>query len=137
MKDLAFKASDPFVPKDRWIATLSSGHTVFQDVIPNQISAWRRLQKVVKLNGWHITNLRLQAYGHNIAMPPCHEVSGYWQASRISKLVNFPEIIDRGIGYIQDNILHITWISSDGTLTQELRTYDSENDLAGILHAKI
>lgn len=135
--NLAFSASDPFVPKDRWIATLSDGRTVFQDKTPHKPSAWRRLQRLIHGSELRITSLRLQASGQNINMPSPEEVDGYWQASRIRKIVApgvTSENIDHGIGYVKDGFTYITWIGADGSMTSETRPYDPQEDLAGILH---
>lgn len=135
--DLAFSASDPFVPQDRWIATLSDGRTVFQDNTPKKPSSWRRLQQLIEGSELNITSLRLQAAGQTINMPSPSEVNGYWQASRIRKLVSpgfVGEAIDRGVGYLKDGITYIKWILPTGEIVEETRPYDPEEDLAGILH---
>lgn len=134
---LATKASDPFVPEHHWIATLSDGRTIYENRIPGEISGWRKLQKLVENSDIRITSLRLQAYGSLINMPKPEIVSGYWQVSRITKSVSPSGTIEktqRGIGYIRDDVIDITWVDADGNVDREARTYDLKKDLAGILH---
>ncbi len=135
--NLAFSASDAYVPENRWIASLSDGRTVFQDVPPHVTSAWRRLQQFVNQEGVTLTGLRLQAFGQEVTTPPRHEVDGYWQVSRQQAAVGSEkniQVLSRGVGYIKDGMIHITWVTDVGVIQHEQRTYDPTKDLAGILH---
>lgn len=135
--DLAFSAGDAHVPADRWIASLSDGRTVFQDVTPRKTSAWRRLQKLIQETDTTLTGLRLQAGGRMVTMPPAKEVDGYWWASRLQAAVGHgvnQQRWSQGVGYIKDGMIHITWVNPDGVAESEERPYDPAKDLAGILH---
>lgn len=135
--NLAFSASDAYVPANRWIASLSDGRTVFQDVTPHVTSAWRRLQQFVNQEGVTLTGLRLQAFGQDVTMLPWHKVDGYWQVSRQQAAVGSEkniQVLSRGVGYIKDGMIYITWITQDGVVEHEQRTHDTTKDLAGILH---
>ena len=140
---LAFSSKSPFVPnpKDdptatRWIASLSDGSTVFEDLTPHQRSAWRRLSEYVKIHNFKITNLRLEAYGHRIHLLPYRgpdgqlQVNGYWHSKRIEALLSdlgLHESMDCGIGCVKGDEIIITWVSQDGTIRQEVRPYRADD----------
>lgn len=64
------KSVDEFVPKNRWIASLSNGETIFDDNRVGEISAWERLATYVEENGLAITQLRAQVAGSVVTLPP-------------------------------------------------------------------
>jgi hypothetical protein len=135
---LSFNSKDPYVQADRWIASLSDGSTVFEDKIPGRKSAWFRLADYLKDKNLSITNLRLEAYNQRITLVSSKNgADGYWQASKIATLLNGPptEFCWRGIGYIQNNQVHITWIGQDGSITHEVRS--SENDVGVIFNSTV
>lgn len=133
---LAFSSKHPHVQQNRWIASLSDGSTVFEDKTPGLKSAWIRLSDYLRSNNLAITNLRLECYGQRITLIPAREgIDGYWQSSKICSMLNGPvvEFYWRGVGYIKDGMIHITWVGQDGSITQETRA--AEND-AGNIFAK-
>lgn len=146
---LAFSSKSPFVPnprKDpkasRWIASLSDGSTVFEDIIPGEISAWQRLREYVSLHDLQVTNLRLEAYGRRVVLVPYKnedyesQLNGYWYSSGVDCLITEVGVFEkfkRGIGYIKGHQVIITWVGEDGTIKQEIRDYKI-NDLANIIN---
>ena len=143
---LAFSSKHPYVPtpeQGRWIASLSDGSTVFQDITPHESSAWTRLRRYVELHGLKVTNLRLEAYGRRVMLIPYQDdedrpqLNGYWQASKMGAFLN-ANVVDaqgqpiepqwRGIGYIKNTEIIITWVDNDGNVTQEVRPLFTVND---------
>jgi len=51
------------VPKNRWIASLSNGETIFEDRSPGLAPAWERLAQYVEENDLSITMLRAEVAG--------------------------------------------------------------------------
>jgi len=86
------------VPKDRWIASLSNGETIFEDELINEVSSWERLARYVKGNKLAITNLRLQVAGTEISLPPKQE--GYIQKKRMQS-TGGRSLLSKCIGYAQ------------------------------------
>lgn len=141
--NLAFSSKHPFVPNpridpkaSRWIASLSDGSTVFEDITPGEKSAWLRLREHVKLHSLQVTNLRLEAYGRRVVLIPYKDeeyrpqINGYWYSSRVNALFcsqGVFEHYDRGIGYIKGREIIVTWVSQDGTVTQEIKPYRPDN----------
>lgn len=130
---LAFKSDDPSVSKDRWIASLSSGETVFDNSFRGSESGWRRLMAYASHHKLKITRLRLQAYGQFIQLPPSDEVQGYWYMNSMSGGIGNAAFDQqsKGVGYIRDNKVHITWVSSTGVVSNEIR--DCKNNMLGAL----
>lgn len=149
---LAFNSKHPFVPnpsKDynasRWIASLSDGSTVFEDVTPHLPSAWHRLKEYVATHSLKITNLRLEAYGHQILLVPykgpddVSQINGYWHSKKIGALVNADSTIEfnwRGIGFVKGQEIHITWVESNGNISHEIKVY-RKDDLAIIINDEV
>ena len=134
--NLAFRADAPGVPKARWIASLSSGETVFDNVISGDIAAWRRLRKYLQENNLQITMLRYQtADGKIIKLPSTKEqnIQGYWHAKRQTVGTHIVNRTDVGIGYIKDGILHIYWVLPKGSVEVMTRPYQNK-DIGGILN---
>lgn len=136
---LAFSSKHPHVPnpKDdpnasRWIASLSDGSTVFEDVTPHERSAWLRLRDYVEVHKLKVTNLRLEAYGRRVLLIPYRneedvaQINGYWHSKQINAWLHgngVAEVECRGIGILKGRELWITWVSQDGTTRQEIRPY--------------
>lgn len=136
---IAFSSKHPYVPNpnsdpqsSRWIASLSDGTTVFEDVTPGMVSAWVRLKEYVNVHKLKITNLRLEAYGHRVTLVPykdefgCAQINGYWHSKQIGALMNGAGISEqqsRGIGYVKADVIYITWIDESGNIRQEVRPY--------------
>lgn len=129
---LAFSTADPNVARNRWIASLNDGTTVFQTVgKPGELSAWLQLKEYVGLKNLSISNLRLEAYGQTVVLPS-HQLA-YWQASRITTFVSESTYLEenaQGIGYLYGNTIHIKWISDSGRLTSEDREFNRDKELA-------
>jgi len=139
---LAFNSRHPHVTRgNRWIASLSDGTTVFEDITPKQKSAWRRLKDYIQENDLQITNLRLEAYGKFITLLKYKsdhgevQIDGYWQSSKIGAFLGgvSGEINWRGIGFIKDEQVNIIWVDDSGNITSELRDFH-EDDPAAILN---
>ena len=146
---LAFSSKHPFVPNSnqeltasRWIASLSDGSTVFEDITPYEKSAWRRLRSYVALHKLKITNFRLEAYGHRVLLLPYKDINGdpqingYWHSKDMSALMTTSGIYINhscGIGMVKAHEIYITWIAPDGNTRQEIRPY-KVNDEATIIN---
>jgi hypothetical protein len=139
---LAFNVKHPYVSKDRWIASLSNGQTVFEDRTPGAPNAWKRLREYVCENNLQITQLRLQAFGkHSQCMPYKDEagkpqLNGYWYMEKAERFLMFgggpvPTKMAKGIGYVQDGVLYICWIHEDGIMTHTKRP--AKRDDIGII----
>jgi hypothetical protein len=130
---LAFNTRHPHVrPTDRWIASLSDGNTVFEDHTPGEPAAWKRLRQYLKANRLQITNLRLEVYGQATTMVSKKDgAEGYWHCNGISGISGHAEWASRGVGYIKDGKVIITWIRDDGIVTGEIR--DLKPDDIGLI----
>jgi len=143
---LAFSSKHPFVPNpkqdpnaSRWIASLSDGSTVFEDVTPHERSAWLRLRDYLGVHKLKLTNLRLEAYGRQVLLIPYRggdddtpQLNGYFQSKRMNALLSQAGVLemqDSGIGYLKGKTITITWVSQNGNVQQELRLY-KDGDLA-------
>lgn len=149
MLNLAFSSKHPFVPnpkKDplscRWIASISDGSTVFEDVSPGIESAWRRLSLYLQIHNLKLTNLRLEAFGKCINLVPYKDendnpqINGYWHSKKLASLLNaseHSEIIWYGIGFVKAREIHITWVDHGGNVSHEIRVY-KESDPAIIIN---
>ena len=138
---LAFSSKHPYVPnpkKDpnasRWIASLSDGSTVFEDVTPNERSAWLRLRDYIEVHKLKVTNLRLEAYNRRILLVPYRDdedrpqINGYWHSKQMNALLHEGGVTEsqaRGIGILKGLELWITWVHEDGTTRQEVRPYEA------------
>jgi hypothetical protein len=49
----------PNVPRDRWVASLSNGETIYEDETKGERPSWERLSEYCVDNDLSITNLRL------------------------------------------------------------------------------
>lgn len=147
--NLAFSSKHPFVPnpaKDpkatRWIASLSDGTTVFEDVTPKELSSWLRLRDYVQLHSLQVTNLRLEAYGRRVILVPYKDaegspqVNGYWHSKKMHAFMTSSGVLEGrecGVGYIKGREVIITWVNEEGTVRQEIRPY-KHGDLATIVN---
>lgn len=146
---LAFSSKHPHVPDlksdpkaTRWIASLSDGTTVFEDVTPLEPSAWLRLRDYIALHSLKLTNLRLEAYGRRVLLVPYKDgdgnpqINGYWHSKRMHALLTDSGVFegkDCGVGYVKGREVIITWVHEDGTVQQEVRPY-KDADLATIVN---
>jgi len=94
------KNVDEFVPKERWVVSLSNGETIYDDRRPGIIPAWERLGQYCLENDLSITKLRMRIKGVEIKLPSNQD--GYFQ-----KKVAWATMNASGqrlcIGYIQGN----------------------------------
>lgn len=146
---LAFSSKHPFVPnpsKDsncsRWIASLSDGTTVFEDITPGCKSAWIRLREYIEVHKLKITNLRLEAYGNRVVLMPYKDdlgnpqINGYWYSKKNSAVLNagpIRQVFLSGIGLIKGRDIHITWVDHAGNIAYEIKQYE-EGNLACIVN---
>ncbi len=75
------KRVNKFVPKNRWIASLSNGETIFEDCVENLPPAWERLAIYIKEEKLAITNLRVEIGGLHLSLPANQE--GYIQKKKV------------------------------------------------------
>lgn len=104
------KRVNEHVPKNRWIASLSNGETIFEDRTPGMEAAWNRLAKYVKQNRLAITNLRVQIGAYEVTLPKNQE--GYIQKKR-AMATNSWSATSLCIGYIQGDKCLIHYLGSD------------------------
>ena len=93
------KKNDKYVPKNRWIASLSNGETIFDDTRKLK-SAWERLSDYVKTNNLDITQLRAEIGGLTVKLPKGQE--GYIQKKK-AWATGATSGICLCIGYVQGN----------------------------------
>lgn len=87
------------VPKVRWIASLSNGETIFEDRIPGQSAAWKRLGEYVKKNNLAITKVRVDINELRVDLPSHKD--GYIQKKKIASLgANMSKSVC--IGYVEN-----------------------------------
>ena len=136
---LAFSSKHPYVPNpkrdptaSRWIASLSNGMTVFEDVTPKEKSSWLRLREYVTTHKLKVTNLRLEAYGRVVHLIPYKDdkdraqINGYWHSKQMNSLLTNEGVVElqcRGIGVLKDKEVWITWVDQNGITRQEIRDY--------------
>jgi hypothetical protein len=75
------KSKTSNVPKNRWIASLSNGETIFEDIIEGQPPAWERLARYVELHNLSITCLRAQMGAGEVSLPKNQD--GYIQKKKM------------------------------------------------------
>ncbi len=80
MNTFLSKKVDKWVPKNRWVASLSNGETIFEDMRPIK-PTWERLLVYLDENNLSITGLRAQVLGSACKMPKNQE--GYIQKKRM------------------------------------------------------
>lgn len=81
MSVIVSKKVNSFVPKSRWIASLSNGETIYEDHRKDQEPSWERLATYVEQEGVSITLLRVQfESGREIKLPAGQE--GYIQKKK-------------------------------------------------------
>jgi hypothetical protein len=144
MVNLSFRADCPGVEADRWIASLSDGTTVFEDRIPNVPSAWIRLQQHCRENRLNVTRLRLQARGLLVQLPSWKDdngviqLDGFWHSKQLIAFLdpNLPQRLSHGVGFIKGDKIHIKWIRDNGAIEDEVRGYNRDKELAGIINVE-
>jgi len=96
------KKVDSTVPRDRWIASLSNGETIYENEIEGEERPWVRLARYVKDNDLSITNLRLQVGSRTVKLPAGQE--GYIQKSIAWGFSNQFSGVSKCIGYVQGKV---------------------------------
>ena len=71
---------DEYVPENRWVASLSNGETIFEDVRPIN-PTWERLAEYVIQKNLSITSMRIQVAGLTLNVPKNQE--GYIQKKKM------------------------------------------------------
>ena len=101
-----------FVPKSRWIASLSNGETIFEDYRDGLEPAWVRLGEYVVENGLSITNLRAHfESGKTVPLPAGQE--GYVQKKK-AWLTQGAGGVLLCVGYVQQGKAGIHEAGNDG-----------------------
>jgi hypothetical protein len=109
-----------------WIANLSNGETVYEtDPIPNDISSWRKLIGKCKDNNLKITSLKIRRGDVVLSALPQKQCEGYYHAYEATKsLFTGKESLKQGIGAVVGDKVYIIWISTEGEITQEIRSVE-------------
>jgi len=103
---------DEFVPKTRWIVSLSNGETIFEDHRKDQEAAWARLAKYVESSELSVTGMRVQfESGLEIKLPSGQE--GYIQKKKAWCTGSGGGLL-MCVGYVQGDICRIHEASSGG-----------------------
>lgn len=111
---------DGFVPKDRWIASLSNGETIYEDERRGLEPTWVRLRSYCTQNDLSITNLRLQIAGTEIKLPSGQQ--GYLQ-KKVAWCNPCFGGIRKCIGYVQDG-LALIYQADESRDSRTIRTVD-------------
>lgn len=90
------------VPKNRWIASLSNGETIYEDEKKGEVPAWARLAQYCEDKELSITNLRLQIAGTVVKLPSGQQ--GYLQKKVGWSLSGVISGVRQCIGYAQDGL---------------------------------
>lgn len=115
------KKVGPNVPKERWVASLSNGETIYEDVTPGEKPAWERLARYVEDNELSITALRLHIANTEVKLPSGQE--GYLQKKVAWTLGGVVGGTRKCIGYVQKGLALIYEVdTTSGSRTQ--RTVD-------------
>jgi hypothetical protein len=122
MKDYRLsKKVGPNVKKERWVASLSNGETIYEDEIKGEIPAWDRLASYCEDNDLSVTNLRLDICNTTVKLPSNQE--GYIQKKVAWTLGGVISGVRKCIGYSQGGLALIYEVdTSRGSRT--LRTVD-------------
>ncbi len=106
------RSADEFVPKTRWIVSLSNGETIFEDNRNHQQAAWQRLASYVEANDLSITSMRAQfSSGLEIKLPPGQD--GYIQKKK-AWFTGQSGGLCLCVGYVQGDKSMIHEASADG-----------------------
>jgi len=93
---------DASVPRNRWVASLSNGETIYENEIEGEPPAWARLARYVEDKNLSITNLRLQIANTEVKLPAGRQ--GYIQKKVAWLLSNGVHGVRKCIGYVQDGL---------------------------------
>ena len=112
------------VPPNRFIASLSNGETIFQDVCEGKPNAWLRLKDYIKENNLRITQLRYQIKDreHQAKLSP--NADGYVYLRKCISIPGQVAIMCYGIGHVENNEALILWQREDGAFWGEKRSVE-------------
>lgn len=99
-----------------WIVDLSNGERVTQQDVEGEISAWWRLKRRCDTERLNILKLYMQLDGQ-IVLSIDGQHRGYWQAQKahIGQFeIDDPAYHWRGIGYVDEFMVHCMWIARPG-----------------------
>jgi hypothetical protein len=106
----------PEVPKDRWVASLSNGETIYEDELKGEVPAWERLAMYCEDFDLSITGLRLQIVNTEVKLPSGRE--GYIQKKVAWTLSGVIGGVRKCIGYAEKGLALIYEIdTSNGSKT--------------------
>ena len=109
------------VPKDRWVASLSNGETIYEDERKNEPPTWERLSSYCERHGLSITNLRLHIANTEVKLPSGQQ--GYIQKKVAWTVSGVIGGVRKCIGYVQNGRALIYEVDTErGSST--LRTVD-------------
>lgn len=114
------RKADEHVPKNRWIASLSNGETIFEDNRKDVPPAWQRLGDYCRENELAITKLRVQLGPLEVEMPANarayiqkKKMIATWAWSKKQWGVGHVDGEDALIHYIADDRSSVTKIEKD------------------------
>lgn len=111
----------PTVPKERWVASLSNGETIYEDEKRGLNPAWERLAQYCEDNDLSITNLRLHIANTEVKLPSGQQ--GYLQKKVAWTVSGVISGVRKCIGYVQNGLALIYEVDTTrGSRT--LRTQD-------------
>lgn len=100
----------PDVPKERWVASLSNGETIFENVIKDVVPAWERLAEYCKDKDLSITGLRLHIANQEILIPSGQQ--GYVQKKVAWTLNGIISGQRHCVGHVHDGLARICEVDS-------------------------
>lgn len=98
------------VPECRWVVSLSSGETIFEDRKQGLIPAWERLANYVAQNNLKITRMRLQLGNLEVSLPSHAE--GYVQKKKVMSTGAWSKE-QYCVGHIEGNLARINYVAAD------------------------
>ena len=117
---LCKSCSDEHVPLGHWIASLSNGETIYEDECPDECRCWVRLHDYCKENNLKITQMRWQ-YQHRTHVSKAN-ADGYVLSRKMRSYGTVSSSQDFcGIGYINGDMVYITFVSVGGHSFREER----------------
>jgi hypothetical protein len=111
----------PNVPRDRWVASLSNGETIYEDETKGERPSWERLSEYCVDNDLSITNLRLNIVNTEVKLPSGKE--GYIQKKVAWTLGGVIGGVRKCIGYAEKGLALIYEVDTQNG-SKTLRTVD-------------
>ena len=119
---MTFVAKDPNgenVSDCRWVAYLSNGEEIHEDMTPEEEPAWVRLGKYLSENNLTILKLRLHMNGLVTRIPDNAE--GYFQMKKAIGAFGQHTRSACGIGHLKDGQIRIIWCTPERISWKETR----------------